>query len=1389
MPAIKFPKSNNGSLAKTGNPSSQSIGTIKKSKKISSLSSSVLDKASLSALPPSPDAYLSTVQSANVSTFEVLTNISSQRPEIISFLPFQPIYEDYGNLTTAGQLFDSLIEYTRALDESSKDVASENFSSTIASKNKKFEEDLEKIRRMLKNFYDVYRSLGKVRKSLNINSEYYDFSPTAFVNSEIADDVDVDKEILSLYATKMPEEINVKSTITNLRNASKTGGFKTTDAEAEKLSSTTSFLYLLHEVRRITDYHSQRLSQEAENDAFVRAMALKGDQDNWDRKFVYVGHKRTDLRKWAASPIDNSNFSEISNFTIEEDLQKSIDALQGKYAELSDGGFPEAEKVIVLLEENVTENTNYTGLKNLALDMISYFRWNNKYFSDKLLNYDAIAVIFKLLSKEVRRCKKFTPDLMNSFGEENLQPSLYSSRIFGDLASTSDLYTPVKLRKNSLQELAQFAPPDGSKKVLLFKQNSPSNGAVEAGGDYYFDPELLINFSSTASTTGSLTDVSIRARIIELSNMLDKKTADFHKCATEMGLLLQKDEKIFDGEKPNFFSNNPEKYLDNVWNAIKGHIAVAPGTKLGFKNTEMGIKAMIAYAGKQDDDKSVFLLSRLYLFALSDIYEQEIEDYGNLNQILATGFGVLNNAKSLPSDIRRGLVTIARGIVYGLGLDLYGDDDEFKLVEQRVGDNLTETVDGDKSKKWLTDWLMNQYQELGVYPCLFDTMSELGSTLRKDKLYLAIVDVLKDLRKTLEIYAVNPSTTTTPQAGDTSTPPSSMGTNTTKFSNVTINSIMALMFSIICRLVNATSPYKIKHSALASFMGTFGLENSAYVGTQGGNAEVIKLLQGLGLFPKNANKVHAVSMYVEADLSSYESQRDIVTTVTKNKISQEMKLETMGVLTVMNTLNVLNKNIKNIKEMFEKLSIDDYNTLLRYVDKSKLNFLLKEPQLTLAMSNVEDLHRSFQNFSIRVDDSSDNSKQFFTQYYESLHYSDKMVDSLKRFFSSQEFKSSKGYNKKIISVGLAQDLLKNTLPKYDFEKQNDIIKLSIYKIDNLNPDVIYRPKSYLFESSRYPSRVYSDYEHDLDSLQSIPTRNYSVTPDARGIDQGETASWNDISNSFGDEYSFLSQEEKEEIIENQAMSTLLENYIKIVTGLVINETSFNLNASETLALLRELTQAASSDEFKKSAVNSFYNKATTGPKKNPSPKIPTLNFMANFQNYLEGPLTTIARAVGMPPEAYFRYLLQPKKFDRIFNIIFDPEFEIDVKKTRSTPVGDKVLTRLINERKIATEEKNYSIFFPESKGRYYDVDKNTSDISIESFFVVLESYQGKKSIKNINSVQDSISKIPPSLISKITGGGLISKINPSKKIKDSNFKDPGKITSLDIGSLKDKLKL
>lgn len=439
----------------------------------------------------------------------------------------------------------------------------------------------------------------------------------------------------------------------------------------------------------------------------------------------------------------------------------------------------------------------------------------------------------------------------------------------------------------------------------------------------------------------------------------------------------------------------------------------------------------------------------------------------------------------------------------------------------------------------------------------------------------------------------------------------------------------------------------------------------------------------------------------------------------KNNVLSTIRTEQKRVFDLtfatLNFLQTFRENIKLTKNTLNNIKLDPY--LNRYIPANKITTLVKESQLLLASSTVEDLHQSYNGFSSENAD----GNNLFVKREENISHSTRVASLMRTFFNSDEFTSLKGYNKQIISVAIPQDLfvgINNILKeKYiNNYKHNDIFRIKVYKMDLLNPYIIYKPKSFLFEASRFPVRVYSILKNvELESFsvkKILPTRNYSLT-DLSESDASTIS--DDIRAAFDSNHDFLTDEEKTEILMNHSTSFILENYLKVMSGLNVNELTFNLATEDEIELLYKSLSGYGPD-FQ--SVQLVQNDA-------PSPFIEQVSAITS-QNVIASKEVQNALKLIPIPDSYIKKLVQPKKFDRVFNIIFDPEFEVDVEKmnanlsSENSDLKSLVSKSLEDPNRFFKTAETLGIFYLGDK--YSDKDKTPNDISFNTYFVTLETH-------------------------------------------------------------------
>lgn len=460
----------------------------------------------------------------------------------------------------------------------------------------------------------------------------------------------------------------------------------------------------------------------------------------------------------------------------------------------------------------------------------------------------------------------------------------------------------------------------------------------------------------------------------------------------------------------------------------------------------------------------------------------------------------------------------------------------------------------------------------------------------------------------------------------------------------------------------------------------------------------------------------------------------------------------------------------------QQLDVNTYATLgpqvLRKVnelfnDPFLVNLLLSEQQL---MTSLHGTYETMAKFNSARDGGID-----FAVLDDIVDDPDKSVllDTLYSIFSSEDFKSKSGYNKRIISVGLPtgfshnfkhrksnarKDANDSNSREYS-SKVNDVFKIVVRKIDVRYNEIVYRPISFLFDLSRYPARSSKLVRNlnkniTMSNLAScVPTCDYSsLNPMNLVPTRPDYFSQESLKN-----YPFLTNEQCEQLYRNHVMSFLLETYVRIMTGLNVCENAFSFRTNfvpkmkeETASTMMSAISgvgasnagASSSRNDKSLSVFAGANKSSKSSQKssdvaNPHEQGQT-SVLENFTSITA--VTKNVNAVGillsqlsefsrtfstLSSDAYTKQkLLLPKHFERVFSIVIDPDaFEIDVTSTKATLIGSQALDALLSQgelelKKVLSNEKGV-----EDSIKYVSREKLPGDVSFEKYIVNIESFE------------------------------------------------------------------
>jgi len=346
--------------------------------------------------------------------------------------------------------------------------------------------------------------------------------------------------------------------------------------------------------------------------------------------------------------------------------------------------------------------------------------------------------------------------------------------------------------------------------------------------------------------------------------------------------------------------------------------------------------------------------------------------------------------------------------------------------------------------------------------------------------------------------------------------------------------------------------------------------------------------------------------------------------------------------------------------------------------------------------------------------------------------------ALSPYFKSTEFLSVKGNNKRIFSIGIPPRLIRSihtmSRSSTNLSKaiKQGIIRIKIYKLDRLHPDAVFLPKSFIFEMSRYPTRCISNWELSEDvNVLSAPTK--LILPNGKV----------ELHRNFNDAYpsnyydSVLTLQERYQSYSNHVVSFLCEEYLRWFTDCKFDETRYN-NFSQLSRRLESVTDQYSNfvtavrpsafsaigdtSLLQSKVVASFTDNNTNETFMLPAdkPKQDTPKNKADSDKTYVLQLDSTLRSYFMNetfmlnPDVIKRRISYFKKFDRVFNMIIDPDdFYVDASLTpENTLKSMKQLGILIGGQ-------------DDSKGTvqpYRHRDTNPNDIFFNEYFVTVEPY-------------------------------------------------------------------
>jgi len=1180
---------------------------------------------------------------------EYRSSITFYRPEIISLTKFNPLYDEQKNQTENGVLFEALIESLRKIDVDARNFlnSSQESKNAVFKSNEELKIQLESLNSSLKQLASFIKFFTSLQNRIDVNNAFFKLKPQEFLSANFLDSNLTTYSSLSRYVSQIDKSLTL-------------------------------------------------------NEVLNRCLYYDGK--NLDKKDNYFDHTAT--KCWVVS------LAEMKVMINSHSRRNMKDKLSNPGAAQGYGSYPFIKVGDRITSQNLLDVGS--GISPaLGGGQLRFVTLQN-YFSGFIDDVSAMSTILYVTLKEARQriCSTFKDEdtsliarnqrlnslIIDSYKNQHVfsrlnsftGASLYDVGVFGDINSRQ---TPVFVLEPSSDV-----------------QNKASNGKT-----YFFKGFGSEDFFAQFLAAEGTADIQ---KINDYVLTLDSVKLPFFDFISNSGVLPIDDSKIspaFSTDVIKFFEDICSKLMDSSGEFIvtKPYIK-SPGKYVGAGSRDLDALMFFGLASGASDvlkqamsTRDVALKGKAIAAATYQLDNTQRTPEENIalmkNALYSYVLQRINEAEG--SDIEytcREIYGILTNIADVRGLGLRTSDD---YSTDAVGYFRTDLDDGNENPFGTSityaatgaddgrSSVLVAHDPDGNFSILPAQVAIAGPTTKGDPtpVHVAPEDeaVKYGIFSIQSVGTEDPMNTVLPYAIDdikVTLAESSFVDTIIEImrpivSSNEISKFSLIIFDFICRLIGRLTPFK-------------GIE--VYIDDIVNDEEDAASDHAEGFTPDNEIKSALVFFIRFYALGEYNTKTAPL--LFKAKIHDNLIEETNNLIRLAfssyNIVNNLSTIFNDAKSKLLSFKTDVAELITAYLnsDPRKFALLFNDQQLSLLMSSFQDVYDSYNTFANSNVEQS-QVDQVFNSYISGMCYSPKVVSILRSFFKGHEYSSIKGYNKQIMTVGIPQGLLKElnnkfktkaeSLGKLSQQKSNDIFKILIYKIDLLNDEIVYSPKEFLFEVSRFPVKTYSkisdvsnmEISSDFETLlcKLFSTRDYSIYSVKDGaqlfIESKPILSIEEAFNS-ADYSQFLSNVEKVSILKNHIVSFVLENYLQIISGMQFNESPFIL-----------------ANNFE---ISSLYS---------------------NIYEQSKIPQENIAKNLAVPnPNPFLQSLIHPKKFDRVFNIIFDPEFIVDESNSNKSKIE-----KMVNTQKLRKVEPYVG------KPYYIDTDKSFIDPAFNSYFVNIET--------------------------------------------------------------------
>lgn len=408
--------------------------------------------------------------------------------------------------------------------------------------------------------------------------------------------------------------------------------------------------------------------------------------------------------------------------------------------------------------------------------------------------------------------------------------------------------------------------------------------------------------------------------------------------------------------------------------------------------------------------------------------------------------------------------------------------------------------------------------------------------------------------------------------------------------------------------------------------------------------------------------------------------------------------------------NEINNQLRNGKTIITNTFNDD--TLKEFLSENSIVDLdiIKNPTQTRVSSYLLD---EFEFLALQDDAEKSESSSNYESYIISDVPSMQLIRAMESLMQAPAFgkESMADERLRIVSVGIPTGLSKKLSERINtekiakesfFQRQSDVIRCNIYKRDVRYEDIVFKPKSFTFDLSLFLA------SQDVNNIEPRPGESFSQLlirsklTDFQNPKHKRKVTLSSIKEDAT--YSFLDDSEKEQMIANHVQSTLLENYMRLMTNMKLTEETFVDNDQFKIGANVNPNLVA----LVYSYIQDVYGVNLGNTK--PMDLLKNDRMDATIQDVIR--LVTYGSRM-FDPKSVRDQIVSPKLFDRIFHIPISIDgFDVDVETTKQTNSGRQALLKNFVQDKLVEANDNTFTF---------DIKNTQNEVAFADFFVTVET--------------------------------------------------------------------